>query len=63
MNPSVKEARDRERWTLGWEVWVREAYTTAELHNLLPTPNPEPRFHLLISLINHSPSSYPHQRI
>lgn len=40
-----------------------EAYKTAERHNLLPTPSPEPRFHLLISLINHSPSSYPHQRI
>lgn len=37
---------------LGWG----ETYETIE-----SLPNPEPRFNLLISLINHSPSSYPFQ--
>lgn len=50
-----EEAHIREHWSLsGSQTRVGGVYETTE-----GPPSPEPRFNLLIFLINHSPSSYP----
>lgn len=52
-----EEACITQHWRLGApEMGWEKTYETAEI-----LPSPEPRFNLLIFLINHSPSSYPLQ--